>query len=408
MSATLGPRGPLAVLVLLQGLISVADWMLLVFLQILVFRLTSSAFDIMLLVLCELVPMLLLGPWAGAVVDRARLKRVLFWSCALRVLLTGLLWLEVVRGQLHALWLLAALGAACNRFFVPAASALLPRLLGEAPIARANALVMGVRMGGMAAGTVLAGLLAGADGNDLVVATIGALLLCAAGCCLRLPGLGGAPAEPGAPQPGLWAELREALQRFGPGLAVPLAASVLVTCALGSFEILALSYVSQVLGRASAEVGQLFGAYGLGMLGGLLLSVWPAAGRRFGALMLASLVLMCACVWGLSQVDRMAWALLFAAVLGLAEGLVLSLSLLRLYQTVPVDYCARMVALLDTATASAFLLSIVLTGLVADRLPTARLLEHIAALLTGLLLLGGAGLFWCTRGPSGWGRIIRR
>jgi len=45
----------------LQFVISVADWMLVVLLQIMVFDLTHSAFNIMLLILCELIPMLLAG-----------------------------------------------------------------------------------------------------------------------------------------------------------------------------------------------------------------------------------------------------------------------------------------------------------------------------------------------------------
>ncbi|MDF3835873.1 MFS transporter [Cupriavidus basilensis] len=370
----------------LQFLTSLVDWMLLVFLQLMVFQLTGSAFNIMLLVLCELVPMLLLGAWAGAIVDRMKLNRVLFWSCAARLLVSFALLVQVVRGELGALYVIAALGAACNRFFSPAASALLPRMASESALQRANALIMGVRMGGMAAGTVLAGVLASRYSLDLVAILIGVLLLLAGVCCLLLPAVVHTPSTD--PEQGILDDLREAIARFGGVSLVPLAASVLVTLALGSFEILALVYVSQVLGRTSSDVGLLFGAYGLGMLGGLLLSSWRGAMPRYGQVMVASLFLMCLSTWALAQIDSLMLALVLVTMAGVAEGLVLSLSLLRLYTSVPNAYCARVVALLDTATAASFLLAVLVTGAVADIVPATALLEYMSWIFASLLLLG--------------------
>lgn len=378
----------LSTLTWLQFLTSLVDWMLLVFLQIMVFQLTGSAFNIMLLVLCELIPMLLIGAWAGAIVDRAKLNRVLFWSCAARWLASIALLAPTVRQTLGALYVVAAFGAACNRFFSPAASAMLPRMTSAATLPRANALIMGVRMAGMAVGTVLAGGMASRYGLDLVAVLIGILLLIAGACCLLLPAIAHHPSSDHAG--GILSDLREAVTRFGSVLLMPVAASVLVTLALGSFEILALIYVSQVLDRPPNDVGLLFGAYGLGMLGGLLLSSWRGAMPRYGQIMLASLSLMCLSTWTLAQIDVLALALAMAAMAGIAEGLVLSLSLLRLYTSVPMVFCARMVALLDTATAASFLLAVLATGAVADNVPANVLLEYMAWIFACLLLLGVA------------------
>ncbi|MDQ9126149.1 MFS transporter [Serratia fonticola] len=384
----------------LQLLTSLVDWMLLIFLQLVVFRLTGSAFSIMLLVLCELIPMLLLGAWAGAIVDRMKLNRVLFWSCAARLLVSIALLLPLVRNELGALYVIAALGAACNRFFSPAASALLPRIVTENALSQANALVMGVRMAGMAAGTLLAGILASRYSFDVVAILIGILLLLAGICCLLLPAAIHMPANEA--KQSLLDDVREAISRFGGVLMAPLAASVLVTLALGSFEIIALVYVSQVLGRSPDDVGLLFGAYGLGMLGGLLLSSWRWGMRRYGRVMFASLSLMCLSIWALAHIDSLSLALALVAVAGVAEGLVLSLSLLRLYTLVANDFCARVVALLDTSTAASFLLAVLITGSVADLVPAPQLLKYMAVIFASLLLLGiGAfGLYHRFRVPQ--------
>ncbi|MNY72979.1 hypothetical protein D3C86_2116480 [compost metagenome] len=47
-----------------------------------------------------------------------------------------------------------------------------------------------------------------------------------------------------------------------------------------------------------------------------------------------------------------------------------------------------MIALLDTATATAFLLAVLVTGAVADSMPATVLLEYMAWTFASLLLLG--------------------
>lgn len=376
----------LSILAGLQLMIAVADWMLIVLLQIVVFDLTQSAFNIMLLVICELIPMLLFGAWAGAVADRTNLKRIVVWACVARLFIIMALLLPQMRGELIPILAIAALAAASNRFFVPAASALLPSLVSADRLPAANAIIMGARMAGMAIGTLLAGVVASHYGHGVAVAVIGVLLLIASVLCLLLPSTN--VKRERVDEGGVWGDLRRAVSRYGADLILPMAASMLVMLALGSFEILALVYVAQVLERPTADVGLLFGAYGIGMLAGLVLSSWGPVLLRYGAWMLFSLTLMCISIWGVSQVNNLGLALPLVAVAGLAEGLVITLSLLRIYQQVAGNFYARVIALLDTATGAAFLVAVMLTGVVADIVPANILLEGLAMTLTGLLMLG--------------------
>lgn len=375
----------LSLLAVLQFVISVADWMLIVLLQIIVFDLTQSAFNIMLLVIFELIPMLLFGAWAGAVADRANLKKVLVWACIVRLLIIMVLLIPATRGQLASILAIAALAAACNRFFVPAASALLPSLVSAERLPAANAIIMGARMSGMAVGTMIAGVVASHYGHVAAVAVIGTLLLLASFLSALLPMKDVKREQPN--KASIWGDLRLAVSRYGSSLVLPMGASMLVMLALGSFEILALVYVVQVLERPSSDVGLLFGAYGIGMLVGLALSSWHRVMQRYGTWMLISLALMCFSIWGVSQVASLKLALPLVAVAGLAEGFVITLSLLRIYQKVENDFYARVIALLDTGTGAAFLVSVMLTGVVADRVPAHTLLGMLAMTLSGLLLL---------------------
>lgn len=386
------PRHRHGVVVLsgLQFVISVADWMLIVLLQIMVFDLTRSAFNIMLLVICELIPMMLFGAWAGAVIDRCNLRRVLNWACVARLFIIMALLLPPVRGHLMAIFAIAALGAICSRFFVPAASAILPSLVTADRLPAANSIIMGVRMSGMASGTLLAGVVTSHYGYVVGVGAIGALLLMASVLCRLLPETG--PRAEQVRQGGIWHDLYLAIARYGANLVLPMAVSMLVMLALGSFEIIALIYVVQVLGRPPGDVGMLFGAYGVGMLSGLALSSWQWIIVRYGMAMFVCLCLMCASIWGLSQVHILSLALPLVALAGLSEGVVITLSLLRIYQQVTGGFYARVIALLDTATGGAFLLSVMLTGMLADRIAAATLMEGLSITLGGLLVAGIAAI----------------
>ncbi|MGO0792710.1 MFS transporter [Herbaspirillum seropedicae] len=391
MSASPGRgRDALTRLIVLQFLVSMADWMLIVLLQMLMFELTQSAFQVMLLVLAELAPMLLLGPWAGAVTDRSGLRRVLSGSCVARVALLLLLALPIARSSAAPLLAVAALTAVCNRFFSPAANALLPCLVCPGQLPAANACAMAARMAGMALGAMVGGVLAGVAGNDATILAMGLLMLGCGGLCLSLP----ERRRLAATQSPAWRWTLVVQCVAAPGRSgwLAIAAGMLVMAALGSIEILAIVYVKQVLHRPAADVGLLFGAYGAGVVLGLVLSSWHRIVARSDDVIRLSLLLMCAAIGLVSQVERLGSAALLVSMAGLAEGMVMSLGLLRLYQTVDPSRLGRATALLDSASGAAFLLAVVVTGLLADTVAADRLIGGLAlvlAILSVLLITSG-------------------
>jgi len=104
-------------------------------LVILVFRLTGQGLAVAGVVAAEIVPVLLLGPLAGVIIDRFSRKAVLVGSDLFRALLVlSLVWPQ---GAWHA-YLVAAGLAAGNTFFNPTIQAVIPVLTTEGQRLAAN------------------------------------------------------------------------------------------------------------------------------------------------------------------------------------------------------------------------------------------------------------------------------
>src|SRR5215208_2296631 len=104
-------------------------------LVVLVFQLTGQGLAVAAMVVAEIVPVLLLGPVAGVVIDRFSRKAVLVGADLVRAaLVLSLLWPQ---GAWHA-YLVAAGLAAGNTFFNPTVQAVIPALTTEQQRLAAN------------------------------------------------------------------------------------------------------------------------------------------------------------------------------------------------------------------------------------------------------------------------------
>lgn len=125
----------------LGGLISlVGDWMLLTALPVYVYQSTGSTLATGAMLAARVMPRFLLGSVAGVFVDRWDRRRALVVANVLLAL--GLLPLLLVRSA-EALWLVylvAFVQSAMAQFVTPALGALLPNLVDERDLLRANSL----------------------------------------------------------------------------------------------------------------------------------------------------------------------------------------------------------------------------------------------------------------------------
>src|SRR5262252_7422216 len=107
-----------------------------------VYSATHSAGWVGAATICRLLPYVLLGPFGGAVADRYSRRTVLLAGDALRMLFMAAIAATVAgAGPVALVIALTALASAAGSAERPAALSLLPRLVGEARLGPANALL---------------------------------------------------------------------------------------------------------------------------------------------------------------------------------------------------------------------------------------------------------------------------
>lgn len=175
--------------------VSLAQWVLFITIMLTVYRVTGSSLATGAVLVCEALPGVLLGPVAGALVDRwdrARVMRVA--ALALAVLMLAAL-ATAREPQLTMLYVIVVVQASILAVFGPAEHALLPRLVPECDLAPANAMnAMNDTLGNIIGPSVGAALVVyvGFDGGLLACAA----LYLAGWAVIRSLRVDGAPAGP--------------------------------------------------------------------------------------------------------------------------------------------------------------------------------------------------------------------
>ena len=271
-------NGPFARLWAGQFLSLFADWALRALLLLWVYRLTHSGVGTSLVGLAEALPLLLLSPVAGALVDRRHRGHTMAVAAVARAALTLPLLLVTTRAQLPVIVLVTLLVNGAAQFFGPAASACTPVVVGQEQLGQANSLLS------LLQSTV--GLLAPAGGALLfarlgahgAVALLGLLYLGAAPVLATVPVP--PPADAGTPAASLAGEIAAGLRyvrRRAP--LVSLFAAAFVYClGAGALTVLDVVFINRVLHLHPETVGLLYLANGLGAFGGSTLML--AAGTR--------------------------------------------------------------------------------------------------------------------------------
>jgi MFS family permease len=129
--------------------------------SILVFRLTNSAMSVGLMLMATAAPSLLVGLFAGVLVDRFDRKRIMIAADLIRSVLVLLIPFLV---PLNIIWLyiIVILTSAIGQFFDPAHESVLPEVASEEELAAANSLMAISSFGSTAIGFAVSGLIASA------------------------------------------------------------------------------------------------------------------------------------------------------------------------------------------------------------------------------------------------------
>jgi predicted MFS family arabinose efflux permease len=314
-----------------------------------VLDLTGSSVPVGLVLLCAGLPPVVTGPLLGRALDRWSPRRVMVADNLLRAALVGAIpalhWLG--RLDMPLVYGLSLASGALIPATDVGARVVLPRLVDEDELERANALLSVGDQVGALVGPAVGGLLVGVVGAPAVLLLDALSFLAMAALAWPLPD---PPAAAGAgPQPKASA-IRAALG--DPTVRVVFAVTLVYFLAYGPLEPALPLYSRDVLDAGPGGYGLLWSAFGAGALLGL--ATVPVVGRLRPGLALAGNALG----WGLTLlpllfVTSTAPAMLVLAVGGLIWAPYVTLEASLLQRLVPASLLGRAFGVRRAVTAAA-------------------------------------------------------
>ncbi|MDP8975735.1 MAG: MFS transporter [Actinomycetota bacterium] len=355
-------------------------------LVILVFDLTGSGIGVAATVAFEVLPVLLLGPALGLLVDRRPRRRLMVAADLGRAALAALL--AAAHGSVVLAYVVAFGLASWSQLFNPAASSLVPDVVEADELVDANTALWTVAVAAQVVLAPVAGLVIAAAGVGPAFA-LNAVSFVVSALLLRGLGAGRAPASD-AVRLRTWAAIAGGLRavRTHPLLARMAAVQILAAASAGATGALLVVLASEWLGLGPSGFGLLLAAIGVGAVAGPLgLRRFIRPADRFWLFApygLRGLVDLCLAAVASPFVAAPALA---AYGLGTSSGMVAFQSTLQ--HEVPPDLRGRVFSLFDVLWQGARLLSLGAGGLLADAVGV-----RAVYLAGGLLLLAAFAVGW--------------
>jgi MFS family permease len=371
-----------------QALSTAAIWSLRTVLLIWVYSIAHTGTAVSLVGLAEAIPLLVLAPLSGVLIDRWPRALVMAGGMVAAVLCLVPLMLVSGSGALPAIVAAALLVNAAVQLSYNAANAAIPVVVGPGEVAQANSLVS-VLYGGVAVvGPAVAAFLVTTLGPH------GAVLIMAVTFAAAVPVYAFVPApraERTQPAGSLGREMADGLSYvFRSRLLLSLTALVAVAgLGFGGLSVLDVVFVTRALHLASSTVGVLLSAAGLGeLLGGIVMTV--IAGRLSSVL--HRVLGLSVVVAGASLVVYSSSRSLTAAVAALAVASLafppITVAFTTLQQLATADaFMGRVNSTINTTMALSMLISLAGAGALTDLVGVRTVIAAggLILLLSGLL-----------------------
>jgi MFS family permease len=274
----------------------VGTWMQQIAAYWLILELTGSPVAVGALALAQLLPVTLLGLFAGALIDRVDVRRLLVVGESILLAIAATLAALTLSGRVEA-WHVYALGALAGVVLVfdnPARHTLVFRIVGREDLPNAIALSSGLGTFARIVGPALGGIVVGLAGAGVAFALNAASYLAVVAALLAMR----VPRRRGAAGTGLLAGARDALGflRSSRRVAVAFLAVLLVSTLSFNFDVLLPLLADRTLDAGAGTFGLIASVFGAGALCGALILATVGKARMllvlagaggFGALELA-------------------------------------------------------------------------------------------------------------------------
>ncbi|MFT4111772.1 MFS transporter [Silvibacterium sp.] len=353
-----------------QGISLVGSWITRVATTWLVYRLTHSALLLGVVGFCGQITSFLLGPLAGAWVERMPRRELLLWTqCAAAVQSLALAALTLShRITLVEIVALSALQGVINAFDAPGRHSFLIQMVDDrADLGNAIALNSALANGGRFIGPALAGLLIAAVGEGwcFFIDGISYIAVIASLAMMRLR-----PAEPQRAHAGILEQLREGWNYVRGSL--PIRTVLILFCVLSligySFSVLLPVFAAQVLHGNARTLGWLSSASGAGALASAIsLTLRKGIHGLPRALQIATAVLGCGLIaLGFSHSLWLSMFLLVCVGFGVMQAATITNTVIQ--SLVPEDKRARVLSYYATAFFGAAPFGNLFAGALAHRI----------------------------------------
>ncbi len=369
---------------------------------------TGSALKMTIIGILQTIPPLLLGPFAGAYLDRVPKRAAMIMIDLVRVLLLALIPVLFAMGLLTLTWLyvLVFLIALVSMAYSPALNAAIPLVAKRDQLTPANALMQSTATIGQLLGPALSGILIAVIGAQNVLLVNAVTFLISAFC--KLPVRLSKDVDGTAAQDsGEW--LMEDLRtgfRFvflqKRMILLLMATAAMFNLGTTGFIFLLPVITEKVLHAGSVELGWLWSALSLGLLLTAGWLAWKEQAVLCKQLLLVAIaaVVGSLAIFGMTIFHTPVASVLLIVAIGGSAGLVTPIVSAALQEMTPKNLLARVFSFFNTVTMAFAMLGMMIFGLTADRL------GPVAALFGIGLTQIGTGIFtaflvpWCKRIPA--------
>lgn len=358
------------------------------------------------LIMFIIVPVFLIGPVAGAYVDRWDRRYTMIISDLLRSFFVFFIPISIIffTEKLIPVYILVFLVFSTTRFFLPSKMAIIPDLVDKEHLLIANSLISTTRMIATVVGLGLAGVLVGFAGpaggfyinagTFLFSAMMLSFVSVKGGLHLKADLIEtGHALEEAIIKPNIFSQIKEGMKLLmsDENVRFSVQSLFLMMAALGAMSVVTIVFIQECFGSATKEIGLLGMLIGVGLFVGSLgygqLGQYISKRKMMFISFIASGMAIAAFIFVAKQTRMISISGIFAFLLGVSASPIVISSNTLIHEAIPQDVRGRVFSSVEVVVHLAFLACMFLAAKTADLVGRTGVLMGCAAVfvLAGII-----------------------